>query len=393
MRAIGTAAVAAASTWAYLVAGHGGFWRMRSRLPTDAPAPHRWPPVTVIVPARDEAAVLPQTLRSLLEQDYPGELAVWLVDDASTDGTAAAARAVAAEHPGGARLHVVDAPPPPSGWAGKLHALHHGLAASRPGDGRQEDGGWVLFTDADIAHRPWSVRRLVAHALDDRRELVSLMARLRTGTAWERALVPAFVYFFAQLYPFGRVARPSSRTAAAAGGCVLVARDALERAGGPAAIRGAVIDDVALGRLLKRSGARTWLGVAGPEPEVRSVRAYPDLTALWDMVARSAYVQLRRSPALLALTVAGMGLVYVVPPVAATVGLWGRRPLPAVCGLGAWSAMAATQAPVLRLYGLSRARGIGLPAVAVLYTAMTLDSARRHHAGRGTVWKGRRAPS
>jgi hopene-associated glycosyltransferase HpnB len=283
---------------------------------------------------------------------------------------------------------VVPAPAPPPGWAGKLHALHHGLAVSG-----SDDAGWVLFTDADIAHRPHSVRRLVAHALADRRELVSLMARLRTATAWERALVPAFVYFFAQLYPFPRVAQPRSRTAAAAGGCVLVARDALTRAGGPAAIRGAFIDDVALGRLLKRAGARTWLGVAGPDPEVRSVRAYPDLAALWDMVARSAYVQLRRSPTLLTLTVAGLGLVYLVPPAAAVVGLVRRRPTTAGLGLGTWTAMAVTQGPVLRLYGLRRRRGLALPAVAALYAAMTVDSARRHHLGRGTRWKDRAAPA
>jgi hopene-associated glycosyltransferase HpnB len=385
---IDTAALGAAGAWAYLVAGHGGFWRFRTRLPADAPDPDPWPPVTVIVPARDEAAVLPETLPTLLAQDYPGALAVWLVDDGSTDGTAATARAIADRHGGSVPLHVVPAPAPPPGWAGKLHALHHGLAVSE-----YDDAAWVLFTDADIAHRPHSVRRLVAHALADRRELVSLMARLRTATAWERALVPAFVYFFAQLYPFPRVAQPRSRTAAAAGGCVLVARDALTRAGGPAAIRGALIDDVALGRLLKRAGARTWLGVAGPDPEVRSVRAYPDLAALWDMVARSAYVQLRRSPTLLALTVAGLGLVYLVPPAAAVVGLVRRRPATAGLGLGTWAAMAVTQGPVLRLYGLRRRRGLALPAVAALYAAMTVDSARRHHLGRGTRWKDRAAPT
>jgi hopene-associated glycosyltransferase HpnB len=396
VRTIDAAAAGAAAAWTYLLVAHGGFWRFRVQLPADAPAPAGWPPVAVIVPARDEAAVLPRTLPTLLTQDYPGALVVRLVDDGSSDGTAATARALAARHPDGPAFHVVDAPPPPPGWAGKLHALHQGLVAAGRADAADAADAadeMVLFTDADIAHDPGSVRRLVAHALADRRDLVSVMARLRTRTPWERALVPAFVYFFAQLYPFPRVARPSSGTAAAAGGCVLVTREALERAGGPAAIRGALIDDVALGRLLKRAGARTWLGVAGPEPEVRSVRAYPDLASLWDMVARSAYVQLRRSPALLALTVAGLGLVYVVPPVAAVVGLARGRPAPAALGLGAWAAMAASQGPVLRLYGLSRWRGVALPAVAALYAAMTVDSARRHHVGRGTPWKDRGAPS
>lgn len=396
MRTIDAAAAAAAGAWVYLLAAHGEFWRFRTRLPAIGPEPQTWPVVTVIVPARDEAAVLPGTLPSLLAQDYPGELAVWLVDDGSTDGTSGIAQALAARQAGTVPFHLVSVPPPPPGWTGKLHALHHGLCASADHeDGRRHvaSGEMVLFTDADIAHDPRSVRRLVAHALADRRALVSLMARLRTDSAWERALVPAFVYFFAQLYPFPRVARPSSRTAAAAGGCVLVAREALERAGGPAAIRGTLIDDVALGGLLKRAGARAWLGVAGPDPEVRSIRAYPGLGALWEMVARSAYVQLRRSPALLALTVAGLGLIYVVPPAATVVGLLRRRPGPALLGLGAWAAMVVSQAPVLRLYGLSRWRGVALPAVAVLYAAMTVDSARRHHAGRGTPWKDRAVSS
>lgn len=384
---LGGAAVGSAVGWAYLALGHGGFWRTAPRLPADTPAPATWPRVAVIVPARDEAEVLPETLPTLLAQDYPGELAVWLVDDGSADGTAELARTIGARCGHDVPLTVLAAPPPSAGWTGKLHALDHGLRAATDHAGAE----MLLFTDADIAHDATSVRRLVTTAVADRRDLVSLMARLRTRTPWERALVPAFVYFFAQLYPFARVARSASRTAAAAGGCVLVSRDALEGAGGLAAIRGALIDDVALGGLLKRSGARTWLGFAGPRPEVRSVRAYPDLAALWDMIARSAYVQLRRSPALLALTLAGLGLLYVVPPVAGVVGLRRRRPATAAVGLIAWATMAATQAPTLKLYGLSRVRGLALPAVAALYAAMTVDSARRHHLGRGGAWKGRYA--
>ncbi|HWR47414.1 MAG TPA: glycosyltransferase, partial [Pseudonocardiaceae bacterium] len=206
-------------------------------------------------------------------------------------------------------------------------------------------------------------------------------------------IVPAFVYFFAQLYPFPRVARPGARTAAAAGGCVLLRRSALERAGGLTRIRGNLIDDLALGRLLKRSGARIWLGFTGDPPEVRSVRPYPHLADLWTMVTRSAYTQLRRCPVLLAGTIAGLGLLYVLPPVAGLAGLAQRSPVPAVAGLGAWAAMAFTQAPVLRLYGLSPLRGLALPAVATLYAVMTVDSARRHATGRGGAWKGRHAGS
>jgi hopene-associated glycosyltransferase HpnB len=377
-------ATASAVAWAYLVVGHGDFWLGSPRLPADPPEPDYWPSVGVVVPARDEAAVLPETLPTLLAQDYPGELAVWLVDDGSTDTTGSLARTLADQ--AGASLTVLTVPPPPPGWTGKLNAVQHGVeSASAIGV------EFLLLTDADIAHHPSSVRRLVATALADSRELVSLMALLRVQTGWERLLVPAFVYFFAQLYPFPRVSRRGGRTAAAAGGCVLVHRTALARAGGLTRIRGELIDDVALGRLLKRSGARTWLGFTGDPPEVRSVRPYPHLADLWTMVTRSAYTQLRRSPVLLVGTLAGLGLLYIVPPIAALAGLARRSPMPAAAGFGAWAAMAATQSPVLRLYGLSPLRGLVLPVVATFYAAMTVDSARRHATGHGGAWKGRLA--
>jgi hopene-associated glycosyltransferase HpnB len=380
---LGWLATMSAVAWLYVSTGHGRFWLTSTRLPTDPPQPDHWPSVGIIVPARDEAAVLAETLHTLLAQDYPGELAVWLVDDGSSDGTATVAKALA-DQCGGRAFAVLTAPPPPPGWTGKLNALQCGVAAASAAG-----VDLLLLTDADIAHHPSSVRRLVATALADDRDLVSLMALLRTQTGWERILVPAFVYFFAQLYPFARVGQPHGRTAAAAGGCVLLRRPALLRAGGLSRIRGELIDDVALGRLLKRSGARTWLGFTSEPPEVRSVRPYPHLTDLWTMITRTAYTQLRHSPVLLAGTIAALGLMYVIPPVAGLTGLLHRSPVPAVAGLGAWAAMALTQAPVLRLYGLSPLRGIALPAVATLYAAMTADSARRHAMGRGGVWKGR----
>ena len=254
---------------------------------------------------------------------------------------------------------------------------------------------YLLFTDADIAFGPGALAGLVQAAVADDRALVSQMALLRSDTGWERWIVPAFVYFFAQLYPFRRVGRPRSRTAAAAGGCMLVRREALAAAGGLARIAGARIDDVALARLLKRrpAGARCWLGFT---TGVRSRRPYPGLGGLWDMVARSAYTQLRYSPALLAATVAGLCWLYLLPPAATLGGLaWlaaGGGPAAAWCagaGLAGWVLMAVTYIPVLQLYGLSPLRAPCLPMVAVLYAAMTVDSARRHRAGRGGEWKGR----
>jgi hopene-associated glycosyltransferase HpnB len=414
---LGIVAVLAAVAWVVLLTGHGGFWRTDQRLPAASGAsrgssePAGWPGVVAVVPARDEAEILPAALPGLLAQDYPGPFTVTLVDDGSSDGTGelAARLGDAAGRP----VRVVRAAPPPPGWAGKLWAMAQGLDAVRadsgsgsgpgseaapgavPGSARPP-AGYVLFTDADIAWRPGALRALVASAEADDRDLVSQMALLRTETGWERAIIPAFVYFFAQLYPFRRVNRPRGRTAAAAGGCMLVRRRALEDAGGLAPIRGSLIDDVALGRLLKRPPARgrIWLGLT---TDVESVRPYRGLADLWNMVARSAYTQLRYSPFLLAGTIIGLAWLYVVPPVSAIAGLAGLGALaggagPVLCaaaGLAGWAVMTATFVPMLRLYRLSPLRAPALPVIAVMYAAMTADSARRHYAGRGGAWKGR----
>jgi hopene-associated glycosyltransferase HpnB len=422
--------VLAAIAWAYLLAGHGGYWRTDQRLPALLGDPgHRglgcpqevqcppgptlqrdpaaWPGVVAVVPARNEAAVLPATLPTLLAQEYPGAFEVVLVDDESSDQTAETAAALALEAAradqagrpgregrtgsGDTRLRIVSGRRPPPGWAGKVWAMDQGLRAAG-------DASYVLFTDADIGYQPGTVAALVRAAEGDDRALVSQMALLRADTGWERLLVPAFVYFFAQLYPFRRVNRPGGRTAAAAGGCMLVRRSALEAAGGLERIRGARIDDVALGRLLKHSPApvRCWLGLT---TDVVSVRPYPSVSGLWDMIARSAYTQLRYSPLLLAATVAGLLWLYALPPAAALGGLaWlaagGGTPAVwlAAAGVAGWAIMAISYLPILRLYRLSPARAPGLPVIAVMYAAMTVDSARRYHAGRGGQWKGRTIP-
>ncbi|WP_435118837.1 glycosyltransferase [Amycolatopsis thermoflava] len=356
--------VVALVAWLWLAATR--FWRTDQRLPPRR-TPATWPSVAVVVPARDEAGILPETLPALLAQRYPGPLRLILVDDGSGDGTADVARGL-----GGGRLTVTAPGDRPPGWTGKLWALAHGVEQAGEPD-------FLLFTDADIAHGPDSVTALVEAAGE--RDLVSQMARLRTRTGWERLVVPAFVYFFAMLYPFRRVNGPG-RTAAAAGGCCLVRRAALERAGGVAAIRDAVIDDVALGRLLKRAGSRIWLGLAG---DVRSVRPYPSLRSLWDMVARSAYTQLRHSPALLAGTVLGLALVFLAPPVLTLAGAGPAR-LPA---LAAWLLMTLTYVPMLRYYRQPWPAALLLPVTATLYLLMTVDSAVRHRRGHGAAWKGR----
>jgi hopene-associated glycosyltransferase HpnB len=255
---------------------------------------------------------------------------------------------------------------------------------------------YVLFTDADITWAPTALRGLVRAAEDDDRALVSQMALLRAETAWERVIVPAFVYFFAQLYPFRKVNNPKSRTSAAAGGCMLVRAEALKQAGGLEPIAGALIDDVALGTLLKRHGGRIWLGLTA---DIRSARPYPSLASLWQMVARSAYVQLRYNPALLAGTLIGLLLLYAVPPagviaalIAAAVGATGGAvAATGIAGLLGWALMTASYLPMLRFYRLSPLRAPVLPLIALLYAAMTADSARRHYSGRAVSWRGRAA--
>ncbi|MEU5209216.1 glycosyltransferase [Streptomyces sp. NPDC020742] len=371
--------------WAWLLLGQGFFWRTDVRLPTRRD-PERWPSVAVVVPARDEAAVLPVSLPSLLGQKYPGRAEVFLVDDGSTDGTGALARELAAAR-GGLPLTVSSPGEPGPGWTGKLWAVRHGMALARERIAPE----YLLLTDADIAHEADSLRELVAAARSADLDLVSQMARLRTVTPWERLIVPAFVYFFGQLYPFRRVNRPGARTAAAAGGCVLLRREAAERAGVPEAIAHAVIDDVTLARAVQRSGGTIWLGLAD---RVDSVRPYRRPAELWRMVSRSAYAQLRHQPLLLLGTVLGLALVYLAPPVALVAGAAAGDPVAAVLGGAAWAVMCGTYLPMLRYYGQPAWAAPLLPFTALLYLLMTVDSAVQHYRGRGAAWKGRtyRAP-
>jgi hopene-associated glycosyltransferase HpnB len=365
---IGAVAVAA---WLYLLVGRRFFWLMRERDDRDRPAdPATWPGVIAVVPARNEADVIERSVRNLVSQDYPGAFHVVLVDDASDDGTATVATEAAAGVGASERLTVVTGRPLTKGWTGKLWAVSQGVetaSATSP--------AYLWITDADIAHDPQTLRRLVARAEAGGLTLVSLMARLQTGTWAERLMIPAFVFFFDMLFPFELVNDPTSRVAAAAGGCMLVRREALE------AIRGEIIDDCALGARLKAQGP-IWLGLTRTSV---SVRPYGSLADIGRMVSRSAYAQLRYSPLLLAGTVAGMALIYLAAPVLAAVGPGDARWL----GLAAWALMAASFQPMLRYYRLSPFWGIALPLIGALYTLFTVNSAIQVWRGRGGMWKGR----
>jgi hopene-associated glycosyltransferase HpnB len=371
------------AVWVYLLLGRGLFWLGRERDDTLA-AKHasiddRLPSVMAIVPARNEAEVIAQSVGSLLQQHYPGRFSVVVVDDQSADGTAELARSAARKALAVERLTVLQGSEPPAGWTGKLWAMHRGLLHVQMDP---QPPQFVLFTDADILYEaPDAVEQLVRVALARGTVLTSLMVKLRCESLGERLLIPAFVFFFAKLYPFAWVADPRRKTAAAAGGCMLVRREALDAAGGLSQIRGALIDDCALARLMKRQGP-IWLGLT---KRVVSLRPYPAFADIRRMVVRSAYAELRYSPARLLGALAGMMLTYAVPPL---VTVFADGPARLV-GATAWIAMAVAFLPTLRLYGRSALWGLALPFIAALYTAFTVESALEYRRGRGGAWKGR----
>jgi hopene-associated glycosyltransferase HpnB len=364
--------------WLYLIAARGGFWRAADRDDDSLGFAGPWPAVTAIIPARDEADCIGDTVSSLLRQTYPGAFTVIVVDDQSRDGTARVAQDAAAALGAAERLTVLSGRPLPAGWTGKLWAQQQGvaLAANAPAPPQ-----YLLLTDADIAYAPDALTHLVARAEAGGLVLTSLMAKLRCKSFAERMFVPAFIFFFQMLYPFAWANDPRRATAAAAGGCMLARRDALDAIGGVAAIRDALIDDCALAKALKARGP---ISLTLTE-RVHSVRAYPAVEDIRRMVSRTAYAQLRYSPLLLAGTVLGLALTYLAP-VALAIFAGG---VAQIIGLFVWALMALAFRPTLRFYALSWFWAPLLPLIAAMYMAFTIDSAYQHARGRGGMWKGR----
>jgi hopene-associated glycosyltransferase HpnB len=364
-----------AIAWAYLLVGRGRFWTNPVRDDEAVSAPAQWPSVAVIVPARDEAACIAASVGSLVHQDYAGRLDIVVVDDDSSDGTGQIAEAAAQ---GAVRqVCVVASQGLPAGWTGKLWALKQGIAAAE----QRFRPEYLLLTDADIVHAPDTIAWLTARATSGGYGLTSFMAKLRCESLAERMHVPAFIYFFQMLFPFTWVKQPRAKTAAAAGGCVLLKAGALRDAGGIDSIRNALIDDCALARRMKAVGP-IWLGLTD---RVLSIRPYEDFTSVRRMIARSAYAQLQFSPWLLAGTMAGLALTFMAPPLLALFA----DGLPQLLGVMAWCAMALSMLPTLRFYRVSPLWGLALPAIAFLYAGYTLDSAYQHARRRGGQWKGR----
>jgi hopene-associated glycosyltransferase HpnB len=361
------------SIWVYLLAGRGRFWQV-SRAVTDLKLPLTSPPrVAVVVPARNEADVVGRAVRSLLEQDYAGRLQIFVVDDHSSDETASVARHAAADE--GQRLAVISAMPLPTGWTGKMWALSQGVQHTA-----EFAPDYFLFTDADIIHAPDSVTCLVARAQAGNLDLVSMMALLRCSSLAERALIPAFVFFFFMLYPPEWVRNPKRKTAGAAGGDILVRAEALARIGGITSIRNELIDDCALAREIKRNGS-VWLGLT---PNTCSIRGYASFSSVGRMISRTAFYQLRHSGWLLIATVLGLAITYLVPPVMVFFGGWA-----AVWGAAAWLLMSIAFWPTLRFYSRSLTSAPLLPLIALFYTGATIHSAIQYWLGQGGEWKGR----
>jgi len=351
------------------------FWLGRVRDDTVPAAPAAWPSVAVVIPARNEAAVIAESVGSLLRQDYLGALTIIVVDDDSEDGTGALAKVAAAGS--GRAVTVIESRHLPAGWTGKLWAVSQGVAEAE----KTAAPDYLLLTDADIAHAPDTLSWLVAHAAEHGYVLTSLMAKLRCESLPERSHVPAFIYFFEMLYPFAWVRRPRAATAAAAGGCVLLKSDALRAAGGIESIRNALIDDCSLAKRLKNVGP-IWLGLT---ERVRSIRPYDTFADVRQMIARSAYAQLNFSVLMLIGCIAGLALTFLAGPLLAIFAHGIARWI----GLAVWAAMALSFVPTLRFYKLSPLWAIALPGIAALYALYTLDSAWRHWRRRGGQWKGR----
>jgi len=366
-----------AVTWSYLVLARGSFWRTKSANPDAREQTGFSGGVLAVIPARNEAELIGSVVTSLLNQNVA--LPIVLVDDESTDGTADVARRAAEKAGKADALIMIRSKPLPAGWTGKVWSMHQGIECARA---RGINPAWLLLTDADVVHGPDTVTSLGLIASQCHYDLVSFMVKLRCESHAEKLLIPAFVYFFFMLYPPAWIRNTRRSTAGAAGGCMLVRAETLERIGGLEAIRGAVIDDCALAGLLKRHGGRLWLGLTD---QSRSLRRYETFSHIEQMISRTAFNQLKHSSLLLLGTIAGMVITYLAPPL-----LLLTRSRPAMfMGAAAWTAMTITYSNMVRYYRLNPSWALTLPLAALFYLWATIHSAVKYWNGAGGEWKGR----
>lgn len=369
--------------WIYLLSARGNFWLCDQFL--EPLSLTSQPKVTVIIPARNEAETISNCLQSLLNQDYPGEYKIILVNDQSEDNTVEIAENLAKEKKTKNQLIIINGKPLPQGWSGKLWAMSQGVKWAK----ENWETNYFLFTDADIQHSPENLSQLVAKAEKDHLDLVSLMVKLHCESFWEKLLIPAFIFFFQKLYPFPLINNPHSQVSGAAGGCILIREEALTRIGGIEALKDALIDDCTLASLVKKSlppNHGIWLGLS---KTTVSRRKYPRLEPIWNMVARTAFTQLNYSPLLLIGTIFGMVITYLVSPITLFWALVTFNIPLLIISLTTFLLMALSYYPTVRFYQLPIFYGFCLSAIALLYTLMTIDSALRHWQGKGGQWKGR----
>jgi hopene-associated glycosyltransferase HpnB len=376
--------ILALGIWLHLFFGRGWFWLVR-KIDADRVAfePFQgWPSVVAIVPARNEAETIGRVVTGLVQQNYSGGFSIIVVDDHSEDATGDIASRIARETSTEGRVRIVRASDLPQGWTGKLWALNEGVTCPTATGASEDLPTYYWFTDADVRHGPDTLLRLVARAERDGLDLASLMVLLQAATFPERALIPAFLYFFLMLYPTRWIADDDLATAGAAGGCILLKREALARIGGFAAIRGAVIDDCALAKAVKAGGGKVWMGLTRKS---ESLRAYKSFGEIRDLIARTAFTQLRYSALILAGTLAGMFLTYLAPVLL----LFSQDATARILGLTAWLLMSVSFLPTVRFYQLSPLWAPLLPLTALFYTFATWLSAIRYWMGKGGSWKGR----
>ena len=368
--------------WLALLLFWGQFWLGVKLDSNERETLDNYPDVWVVIPARDEADVIAESLTSILQQDYPGFFSVALVDDNSSDDTAEIARETANKLEKKEQLHLISGKSLPSEWKGKLWALEQGINYAK----QQKIPDYILLTDADIKHHSSNLKELITKAETEQLDLVSLMVLLRCQSFWEKLLIPAFVFFFQKLYPFKLANNPRSFIAAAAGGCIVVKTQALERIGGIASLKDALIDDCTLAKKVKTSGGKIWLGLTD---KTVSLRPYESLKSIWDLVARTAFDQLNYSWLLLIGTILGLALVYLVPPLAVIYGIIAQDNKTAIIGMVTIFLISLSYLPTVKLYQLSPWWSLSLSAIAFLYGLMTIDSAFKHLRGKGGFWKGR----
>ncbi len=377
--------------WIYLLLFRGWFWLSDQRINSHLQLLEKYPSVCAVIPARNEADVLPISLKSLLNQDYPGNFSIILVDDQSDDNTGNVAQEVANNCQKSQQLQVISGQPLAAGWSGKLWAMKQGIEEANKLDSKPD---YLLLTDADIEHHNSNLQELINKAETENLALTSLMVKLRCDSFWEQFLIPAFVFFFEKLYPFSWVNNPQNKMAAAAGGCILIRRQILEEIGGIEVVKQALIDDCSLAAAVKaklqenskntRQGI--WLGLSD---KTLSLRPYDTLDSIWNMVARTAYTQLNYSPLLLIGTLLGLTLVYLIAPISFIIGLIIHNQVITIVGGLTWLLMTISYLPTLKLYQCSTLWGLTLPLIGLLYGLMTIDSAWRHWQGKGGGWKGR----